>query len=205
RQKGKRIGVIMPYSDLLTGIGEWFCQLWAESLGKGRDLRGRRALGAQCPVRALGITDQHSQLQLYMEGPDDKVVDFIRVERFSKPAPIPRLYEGDEAVEYLGGHELSELFLAEERATETALAKKGRMNSTIVMDSITPQAVGQLLFLFEIQTVFAAGLYRVNPFDQPGVEKGKRLTYGMMGRPGYRKEKEEVLALQRKKKERFVL
>jgi len=151
------------------------------------------------------ITDQHSQLQLYMEGPDDKVVDFIRVERFSKPAAIPRLYEGDEAVGYLGGRELSELLLAEERATEMALAKKGRMNSTIVLDSISPQAIGQILFMFEIETVFAAGLYRVNPFDQPGVEKGKRLTYGMMGRPGYRKEKQEVLAMQRKKKERFVL
>lgn len=205
RKKGKRICVIMPYSDLLTGIAEWFCQLWAESLGKGGELRGKNAPGIQCPVRALGITDQHSQLQLYMEGPDDKAVDFIRVERFSRAAVIPRLYEGGDAVEYLGGHELSELFLAEERATEMALAKNGRMNSTVVLDSITPEAIGQLLFLFEIQTVFAAGLYRVNPFDQPGVEKGKRLTYGMMGRPGYRREKEEVLALQRKKRKRFVL
>jgi len=205
RRKGKRIRVIMPYSDLLTGIGEWFCQLWAESLGKERDVRGKKALGAQCPVRALGITDQHSQLQLYMEGPDDKVVDFIRVQGFAKPAAIPRLYEGDAAVGYLGGRELSELLLAEERATEMALANKGRMNSTIVLDSVSPQAIGQVLFMFEIETVFAAGLYRVNPFDQPGVEKGKRLTYGMMGRPGYRKEKQEVLAMQRKKKERFVL
>lgn len=205
RRKGKRICVVMPYSDLLGGVAEWFCQLWAESLGKGRDLRGRKVQGALCPVRALGITDQHSQLQLYMEGPDDKVVDFIRVERFSKAAPIPRAYEGRDGLGYLGGRELSDLLLTEARATEMALAKNGRMSSTILLESVTPYNIGQLLFMFEIQTVFAAGLYGVNPFDQPGVEMGKRLTYGMMGRAGYEKEQREVLSWQRKKKKRFVL
>ena len=205
RKKGKRICVVMPYSDLLGGVAEWFCQLWAESLGKGRDLRGRKVQGGLCPVRALGITDQHSQLQLYMEGPDDKIIDFIRVERFSKSAPIPRAYEEREGLGYLGGRELSALLLAEAQATEMALTKNGRMNSTILLDSITPHSIGQLLFMFEIQTVFAAGLYSVNPFDQPGVEMGKRLTYGMMGRQGYEEEKREVLSWQRKKKKRFVL
>lgn len=205
KKRGKRTCVMMPYSDLLAGVAEWFCQLWAESLGKGRDLRGKKVQGAQSPVRALGITDQHSQLQLYMEGADDKVVDFIRVERFPKPVAIPQSYEESEDVRYLGGHELSELLLAEELATEMALTKNGRMNATIVLDSITPYTIGQLLFMFEIQTVFAAGLYRVNPFDQPGVERGKRLAYGMMGRPGYQNERREVLAWQIKKKKRFVL
>ena len=204
RKKGKGICVVMPYSDLLNGVAEWFCQLWAESLGKGKDLRGKKVQGAQCPVRALGITDQHSQLQLYMEGPDDKVVGFIRVERFSKPVVIPQ-YKESEDLGYLGGHELSELLLAEGHATEVALAKNGRMNSTILLDRITPHTIGQLLFMFEIQTVFAAGLYGVNPFDQPGVEKGKRLTYGMMGRPGYQKERQEILSWQRKKKKNFIL
>lgn len=204
RKRDKRICVLMPYSDLLTGVAEWFCQLWAESLGKGKDLRGKKAQGALSPVRALGITDQHSQLQLYMEGPDDKVVDFIRVERFSSPVAIPQYKESRE-LGYFGGRELSELLLAEEHATEMALSKNGRMNSTILMDSITPHTIGQLLFMFEIQTVFAAGLYGINPFDQPGVEEGKRLTYGMMGREGYQKERREVLAWRRKKKKSFVL
>lgn len=204
RKKAKRIRVMMPYSDRLTGVAEWFCQLWAESLGKSKERPAKKVFGAASPVRALGIADQHSQLQLYMEGPDDKVVDFIRVERFSSPALIPAVGDNEE-VKYLGGHELSELLLSEERATETALAKNGRMNSTITLDRITPQTVGQLLFMLEIETVFAAGLYGVDPFDQPGVEKGKRLTYGMMGRPGYRKERDEVASFQRKKKKRFVL
>ncbi len=204
RKRKKRICVLMPYSDLLAGVAEWFCQLWAESLGKGKDLRGKEVEGAQSPVRALGITDQHSQLQLYMEGPDDKVVDFIRVERFSSPVVIPQYKESGD-LSYLGGRELSELLLAEEHATEMALTKNGRMNSTILLDSITPHTIGQLLFMFEIQTVFAAGLYGVNPFDQPGVEQGKRLTYGMMGRRGYEKERREVLFWQKKKKKRFVL
>ncbi|MBI2985711.1 MAG: glucose-6-phosphate isomerase [Deltaproteobacteria bacterium] len=205
RKRGKGICVIMPYSDLLMGVAEWFCQLWAESLGKGRDLRGGRVQGAQCPVRALGITDQHSQLQLYVDGPDDKVIDFIRVERFSRPIAIPRSYQGSEDLAYLGGHGLSELLLAEGHATEAALTSNGRMNSTILLDRITPHTIGQLLFMFEIQTVFAAGLYRVNPFDQPGVEKGKRLTYGIMGRRGYEKERREIMLWQRKKKRRFIL
>ena len=204
RKRRKRICVFMPYSGLLTGVAEWFCQLWAESLGKGKDLRGKKVEGAQSPVRALGITDQHSQLQLYMEGPDDKVVDFIRVERFSSPVVIPQYKESGD-LGYLGGRALSELLLAEEHATEMALTKNGRMNSTILLDSITPHTVGQFLFMFEIQTVFAAGLYGVNPFDQPGVEQGKRLTYGMMGRRGYEKERWEVLFWQKKKKKRFVL
>lgn len=205
RKKGKGICVMMPYSDRLTGVSEWFCQLWAESLGKEKDLQGKKVQGAQCPVRALGTTDQHSQLQLYMEGPNDKVIDFIRVDRFPYPLSIPRAYEEREDLGYLGGHDLSELLLAEQKATEMALGKNGRMSSTIILESVTPHAIGQLLFMFEIQTVFAAGLYRVNPFDQSGVEKGKRLAYGMMGRRGYRQERLEVSAWQGKKKKRFIL
>lgn len=204
KRRRKGICVIMPYSDLLTGVAEWFCQIWAESLGKNRDRRGRKVAGAQSPVRALGVTDQHSQLQLYLEGPDDKVVDFIRVEGFRAAIAIPPGSDVEE-MGYLGGHGLQELLLAEARATETVLTRNGKMNSTIILDGITPHTIGQLLFMFELQTVFAAGLYGVNPFDQPGVEKGKRLTYGMMGRRGYQQEKREVLSWQRKKKKRFIL
>lgn len=205
KKRKKAICVIMPYSDHLVGVAEWFCQLWAESLGKEKDIRGKRVHSAQCPVRALGTTDQHSQLQLYMEGPDDKVIDFIRVERFSRPLPIPASFQESEALGYLGGRDLSELLLAEHQATAMALAGKGRMNSTVILDAIEPRTVGQLLFLFEMQAVFAAGLYGVNPFDQPGVEKGKQLTYGMMGRRGYQKERQEISRWKARHKQRFVL
>jgi glucose-6-phosphate isomerase len=205
KRKRKRICVIMPYSDLLAGVAEWFCQLWAESLGKERDLKGNMVLGAQCPVRALGATDQHSQLQLYMDGPDDKVIDFIRVETSSESASIPRLYGEKDDLGYLGGHDLGELLRAEQMATEMALAKKGRMSATVVLGSVTPQTVGQLLFQFQLQTVFAAGLYGVDPFDQPAVERGKRLAYGIMGRRGYEKERREILSWRASKKKRFVV
>jgi glucose-6-phosphate isomerase len=205
RKRKKAICVMMPYSDQLVGVAEWFCQLWAESLGKEKDIHGKRVQGAQCPVRALGTTDQHSQLQLYMEGPDDKIIDFIRVERFSRPFAIPISFQESEALGYIGGRDLSELLLAEQQATAMALASKGRMNSTVIIDSIAPRTIGQLLFMFEIQTVFAAGLYGVNPFDQPGVEKGKQLTYGMMGREGYQKERQEVSRWKARHQQRFVL
>ncbi len=205
RRKRKQICVVMPYSDLLTGVAEWFCQLWAESLGKERNVKGKKVLGAQCPVRALGTTDQHSQLQLYMDGPDDKLIDFIRVENSSESVSIPRLHGDEEDLGYLGGHDLGELLRAEQMATEMALTRKGRMSTTIILDRVTPQTIGQLLFLFQIQTVFAAGLYGVNPFDQPAVEMGKRLTYGVMGRRGYEKERRELLSWRAGKKKRFVV
>ena len=205
RKKRKRICVLMPYSDSLAGVAEWFCQLWAESLGKERNINGKPAIAAQCPVRALGATDQHSQLQLYMEGPDDKMIDFIRVERPSAAVEIPRLYGDKPDLAYLGGHNLGALLRAEQTATEMALTRKGRMNATIILDSINPETVGQLLFMFQLQTVFAAGLYGVNPFDQPAVEGGKRLAYGMMGRNCFEKERRELKARQGKKKSRFVL
>jgi len=205
QKRQKRISVVMPYSDRLTGMAEWFCQLWAESLGKEKSLKGKRVPGAQCPVRALGATDQHSQLQLYLGGPDDKLIAFIRVEELGGSVPIPRLYEAEEDLGYLGGHDLGELLLAEQMATDMLLTKKGRMNTTVILESITPHTIGQLLFMYQLQTVFAAGLYGVNPFDQPAVERGKRLAYGMMRRRGFEKERRQILSWQAKKKNRFVV
>jgi len=204
-KKRKGICVTMPYGDSLAGVAEWFCQLWAESLGKERDIKGKPVVAAQCPVRALGATDQHSQLQLYMDGPDDKVIDFIRLARPARALAIPRLYADKSDLGYLGGHDLGELLLAEQVATAMALAKKGRMNTTVALDGVTPHTIGQLLFMFQLQTVFAAGLYGVNPFDQPAVEGGKRLAYGMMGRGGFEKERRELKARRGKKDNRFIV
>jgi glucose-6-phosphate isomerase len=205
RKKRKGICVMMPYGDSLAGVAEWFCQLWAESLGKERDIKGKPVVAAQCPVRALGATDQHSQLQLYMDGPDDKVIDFIRVARPARALAIPRLYADKSDLGYLGGRDLGELLLAEQTATAMALAKKGRMNTTLALDNVTPHTIGQLLFMFELQTVLAAGLYGVNPFDQPAVEGGKKLAYGMMGRGGFEKERRELKSRQGKKDKRFIV
>lgn len=182
---GRNIHVLMPYCDGLLRLGEWYGQLWAESLGKRHALDGSPAEVGQTPVRALGATDQHSQVQLYIEGPHDKVVTFIRVARHASDLTIPPGYENVDGLSYLCGHTLGELLNMEQRATELALAGAGRMTSVIELKSVDAGAIGQLFHLFEVQTLVAGALLGIDPLDQPGVEAGKRLTYAMAGRDGY--------------------
>lgn len=189
--KGKNISVIMPYADRLKPFSEWFCQLLAESLGKeGKGLT---------PYPSLGTTDQHSQLQLWMEGPEDKVVIFISIENYGSNIEIPHVFQEIEGLSYLSGHSLSELIKIEQDASEIALAKNNRPSITIKIPQIDAYHLGQLFHFFEIATVMTGFLYGVNPFNQPGVEEGKNLTYGMMGKKGY-KEKEEEFEKYRKRK-----
>ena len=181
---GAPIHVMMPYSDRLYSVADWFRQLWAESLGKRHGRSGEELFAGPTPVKALGATDQHSQVQLYIEGPFDKTVTFLAEGDRERDIEIPRLYQEIEALGYLGGHTLGGLLDAERRATAAALAREGRMNMTFTLPSVDEHAIGQLMLLLEIATVYAGGLYGVDPLDQPGVELGKRLTYGLMGRPG---------------------
>src|SRR3990172_7853638 len=116
-QKGKSISVIMPYSNSLKYFAEWYVQLWAESLGKRINLKGEVINCGQTPVGVIGTTDQHSQLQLYMEGPYDKVITFIEVKKFKDKVAIPKIFEDFKEIGYLGGHTLNELFHAEQAAT----------------------------------------------------------------------------------------
>ncbi len=170
-KKGKHITVIMPYSSALEAVGEWFCQLWAESLGKKFSLKGKVVNSGQTPVRAVGPTDQHSQLQLYMEGPFDKIITFLAVERFKSSVEIPLSLEPD--FQHLSGHTLAELMEAERRGTEQALTEAGRPNYTVYLPELSAFHVGALLYMLQVQTALAGKLFGVNPFDQPGVEAGK--------------------------------
>ena len=136
-------------------------------------------------MKALGATDQHSQVQLYIEGPFDKTFTFLTTGSTPQDLPIPFAYESIPSAAYLGGHTLGELLGAECRATAQALAQQGRPNMTIELPSLDAHALGQLFMLLQIATVYAGALYGVDPLDQPGVELGKELTYGMMGRPGF--------------------
>jgi len=183
--KGLNINVIMPYSDALLQVAYWFRQLWAEGLGKAETVSGKRVNVGQTPVVALGTTDQHSQLQLYTEGPFNKMVTFLQVEKYSGTVPIPPQPEQEDEYSYLGGHSLEELIRVEARATQLALTEAGRSNMSLIIPEINAFIVGQLLFMLEVQTVFTAGLYDINPMDQPGVEASKRYIYGMMGRRGF--------------------
>ncbi len=184
--------VIMPYASTLAGMAEWFCQLWAESLGKKYDLAGNLVETGSTPVRALGVTDQHSQLQLYMEGPHDKLILFMEVETFQHRLPLPSLAPELEDLAYLEGRSLNELFAAEFQATSFNLMKAKRPNLTLTIPEVNAFTLGQLIFLLEVATVAAGGLFGVNPLDQPGVEGGKRTTFGLMGRPGFERYREEI-------------
>jgi glucose-6-phosphate isomerase len=191
---GKRVHVLMPYADPLRDMASWFVQLWAESLGK---VRGAGDHVGPTPVPALGATDQHSQVQLFMEGPLDKTVTFLAVETPERDLTIPGAHGDVPDLAYLGGHTLWELLNIERLATAGALATRGRPSMTITLPQVDPWHLGALMMLFEIATAYAGALYGVNAFDQPGVELGKRYTYGMMGRPGFAEAAEEYRGLPR--------
>lgn len=184
-RQGAPIQVMMPYSDRLQLVADWFSQLWAESLGKRVNRRNEEVFTGPTPVKALGVTDQHSQVQLYMEGPFDKTVTLLSVDEQPIDLTIPSAYAEHSSLAYLGGHTLGELLEAERSATAAALARHGRMNLGIHLPALQAHALGQLLMMLQIATVYAGGFYDVNPLDQPGVELGKQLTYGLMGRSGY--------------------
>jgi glucose-6-phosphate isomerase len=188
---GAPIHVMMPYSDALRDVADWFRQLWAESLGKQRDRQGDDVFAGPTPVKSLGATDQHSQVQLYMEGPFDKTITFLVERNRRADLAIPEVYPDIEELGYLGGHTLGELLRVEQEATEAALALRGRMSMTIELDEVNARSLGELIMLLQIATVYAGALYGVDPLDQPGVELGKQLTYGIFGRTGFAAQREE--------------
>lgn len=203
-KKGKNISVMMPYSDRLRLISDWYCQLWAESLGKSVDRNGNVVHTGQTPVKALGVTDQHSQVQLYTEGPFDKVVTFIGVDNYRSHFEIARGCEDIPDVGFLGGHTLNELIKAEQKATEYALTKAGRLNYTIMVPEVTACYVGQLLYLFEMQTAYCGELLNIDAYNQPGVEEGKNATYALLGKRGYELKRQELDSSPKKKEEYII-
>jgi glucose-6-phosphate isomerase len=191
-RRNKSVVVLMPYSDRLRAFARWFAQLWAESLAKSADIEGNPTHSGQTPQASVGATDQHSQLQLYLDGPPDKVVVFIRVEDHGREIEIPNAYGDLEGVGYLSGKGFGALLNMEQRSTELALQKRGRMTMTLAVPQLNAFTLGQLFYLFEAATVFAAALHRVNSGDQPAAEEGRRLTFGLAGRKGWEDRAEEV-------------
>ena len=193
-QKGKNLAVMMPYSSRLKYISDWFVQIWAESLGKNKNLDGEPVCVGPTPIKAVGATDQHSQIQLYNEGPNNKLITFIRVKEFDSSIEIPKIFEYT-GIGYLGGKTINELLNAEADATRVTLVDYQRPNVTITLDNISPYNIGQLLYMLEVQTAITGALYHINAFDQPGVEQAKNYTYALMGRAGY---EESAAVLQKK-------
>src|SRR6056297_238572 len=203
-KKGKIMNVMMPYSDRLRDVADWYRQLWAESLGKEVDRQGNVVNAGPTPIKALGATDQHSQAQLYMEGPYDKIITFLEVENFAEELEIPGAYEDLDGLGYLGGHSFAELINTEKWATELALNKRNRMNQTVKVPEVNEFTLGQLFYFFEFQTAVTGELLDINAFNQPGVELGKNYTYGIFGRDGYQEKKDEF-ENSAQHKEKFIL
>ncbi len=203
-EKGKPMCVMMPYADSLKFISDWYAQLWAESLGKKHDVNGSVVNVGPTPVKALGVTDQHSQVQLYTEGPYDKIIVILGVDNYKEEIEIPKIYQDIPSLGFLGGVSQSTLIKYEQMATEYALLKSGKMNMTITLSEVNEHTLGQLLYLFEVATGFAGELMNINAFDQPGVEEGKNATYALFGRPGYEEKKKELDNMP-KKSERYII
>jgi glucose-6-phosphate isomerase len=203
-QKGMNISVMMPYADSLKCISDWYAQLWAESLGKKFDLDGNVVNAGQTPVKALGVTDQHSQVQLYTEGPFDKIIVLIGVDEFKGTITIPKIYSDMPSLGFLGGITQNKLIETEMLATEYALLKSGKPSMRITLPKVNEFTLGQLLYFFEVATGFSGELLNINAFDQPGVEEGKNATYAFFGRPGYEEKKKELDAVPAKKSEYII-
>jgi glucose-6-phosphate isomerase len=185
--RGRAMVVLMAYADALYDTADWFRQLWAESLGKERAVDGRLVNVGPTPIAARGATDQHSQLQLYVEGPRDKVVVMLTAAVRDREIHIPAsaLTASRPEYSYLAGRGLGELLDAELRGTASSLIGRQRPTGAIALARLDAPAVGALVMLLEIATALAGPLYGVDPFDQPGVEEAKRLAYAALGRDGF--------------------
>ena len=179
------VNAIFPYNDRLYDTALWFSQLWAESLGKKTDLSGRPSVTGQTPLACRGPADQHSLVQLFMEGPQDKTVTIITTPPDRNAPKIPGGFEEYHSWAYLEGLTPDELRTAEASATGKAFEENGIPVSYIEMKKLDERTLGKLIMSFEIATVLAGLALDINPLDQPGVERGKALTYAALNRPGH--------------------
>jgi glucose-6-phosphate isomerase len=169
RHRGINVSVLMPYDSRLDAFSRWYAQLWAESLGK----QGHGTV----PVRALGPVDQHSQLQLYLDGPRDKLVTFVMVEQMGVGPAIDTAAAGhDPELAYLNRRRIGDLVTAQARATAETLINHGRPVRKFFLPRLDEETMGALFMHFILETIITAHLLGVDPFDQPAVEESKQLT-----------------------------
>lgn len=191
----KHISVMMSYSYALRDLADWYRQLWAESLGKAKDLSGKEVFVGPTPVKALGATDQHSQVQLYREGPNDKLFTLLEVKNFAADVEIGKEPQTAPELGYLAGAKMSRLLNSEKIGTEYALLKSRRPCLSIVFDEICPYTIGQFIYLFEATTSIAGELFGINTYNQPAVELGKEATFALMGNADYAELAEKIKPL----------
>ncbi len=184
QERGKTNHVMMPYANALHSMADWFRQLWAESLGKRINDQGDEVFAGFTPIKALGATDQHSQIQLYREGPHDKAIALLAVEDFGVDVAIPKGL-GVDSLGYLEGSTIGTLLDAERRATAYALTESQRPNLTITFPRIDARHIGEFIQLWQMTTAYAGLMLGIDAYDQPAVELGKQATFGLMGRADY--------------------
>ncbi|AWV89337.1 glucose-6-phosphate isomerase [Bradymonas sediminis] len=177
--------VMMSYSDQLLPIADWFRQLWAESLGKAKDRGGNSVHVGMTPIKALGVIDQHSQVQLYMEGPNDKLMVFLEVASFGRELKVPTRPGLPASLAHLAGLDFGDILDAELQGTRRALQEAGRPTSTWRFDGVQADDLGSFIFAWEFITALMGELFDIDAFDQPGVELGKKLAHGLLGREGF--------------------
>ena len=190
-QKGKHISVMMPYSSRLNRLPDWYIHLWSESLGKMYNNNGEIVHNGPTPLKAVGVTDQYSQMQLFNEGPNDKVIEFIRVNEFDTVLDIPKIFEYT-GIGYLGGKTVNDLMNAEADSTKVVLTDYSKPTITVSVPEINGYNLAQLLYMYEVETAIIGELYNINPFDQPGVNQAQNYTYALMGRSGYEESATEI-------------
>jgi glucose-6-phosphate isomerase len=171
-QSGKNMTVLMPYCDRLDNFSKWFAQLWGESVGK----EGK----GSTPIKALGAVDQHSQLQLYQEGPKDKLITFLAVTNAGKGGKVDSKIAAKSGMDYLGGHTIGNVIDAQQRATAEALSSNGVPVRWMEIAELNEKTLGALLMHFMLETMLMAGLMNVDAFNQPGVEMSKHITREML-------------------------
>ena len=175
--------VLMPYSNHLSYFADWFVQLWAESLGKKTDRQGSVVNAGLTPIKAVGATDQHSQIQLYNEGPKNKFLTFIRINNHRMDAKFENIEINE--LKYLEKHSISQLLNTEQTATADTLRENNVPNVTLSIPELNEFNIGKLIFFFETATAFMGELLNIDAFNQPGVENAKNITYALMGRKGF--------------------
>lgn len=190
--RGKKISVMFPYAYALKDLSDWYRQLWAESLGKAKDFNGGDVFVGPTPVKALGTTDQHSQVQLYREGPNDKLYTFLQVNNFDSDVTIGPQPESAPELDYLANASMAKLLNSEKLATEYAMLQDKRPCLTVMFDKVDAHAIGEFIYLFEVTTSIAGRLFGINTYDQPAVELGKEATFALMGRAGFEDMAEKI-------------
>ena len=180
--KGLTNLVMMPYSDRLALVPDFFAQLWAESLGKKVNRDGEVVYAGQTPIKTLGVTDQHSQLQLYSEGIKDKLIMFISVENADRDEKITLDLD---FAKHLKGTTIKTLLDYECDSTAYSLTTLDRPNYTVSIKNICEESIGELIFFMEMMTAFMGEMMNINTYDQPGVELSKIYTKACLKMKGY--------------------